>query len=476
MAGGKGTRLWPVSRISMPKQFCKLNNEPSLFQSTLERICRDEMFNDPVIVTSANYLSTVKLQMKEIGFTAKRIICEPCARDTAAAIALCCADPVLMADEYLIVMPADHKIEAANRFNIAVEEAASIAKTTNSILTFGITPTEPATGYGYLMAGEQIANTSAKSLAGFIEKPDFEKAQFLIENEPVYWNAGIFLFKPDVMTAEFEKHAPAIFNHAKMALEEGENAGEVMFVDEQHFSKINGISIDYAIMEKTDNAALLPVDPQWSDVGCWDAVWAASSQDDKANAISGNSTIHNVQNSYVYSDGPTIALSHVEDLIVVANQDAVLVTSRGNSQSVKELLKNVEDHKPELTKQHIDETRPWGKFASIHKGDQHQAKTIVVNPGGQLSLQYHFHRAEHWVVVRGIATVTVGEEVMQLSPCQHVFIPQGALHRLENLTDEDVEIIEVQYGSYLGEDDIVRVEDVYDRPETEVAINPRKIA
>jgi len=469
MAGGKGTRLWPVSRLSMPKQFCKLDEELSLFQQTLNRICSHEMFVEPVILTSANYLSLVKMQMDEIGFSAKRIICEPCGRDTAAAVGLCLAAPGIEDADLLLVMPADHKIEQAGLFHTAIEEAATVAQQSGSILTFGIKPTEPATGYGYLRAGHSIANSTARKLDGFIEKPDFDTAQSLIENDNVYWNAGIFMFNTSVMKSEFRKHAPEVYNHIQFAMENAKVTGETVFPDDAHFSRINAISIDYAIMEHTQNAALIPVAPQWCDVGCWDAVWSASEHDENANAISGNVLAQNIQNSYVRSKGPTVAISNVDDIIVVADRDAVLVTSRGNSQSVKTLMNMVEDAKPELAKQHAGEQRPWGEFNSIHRGKEHQAKSIVVKPGGQLSLQYHFHRAEHWVVVRGCATVTVGKDIMQLTPGQHVHIPQGALHRLENHTGELVEIIEVQYGSYLGEDDIVRVEDIYDRPEVETS-------
>jgi len=460
MAGGKGTRLWPASRLSMPKQFCKLGGELSLFQLTLQRICDHQMFVEPIILTNAAYLSTVKMQMQEIGFSARRIICEPSAKDTAGAIALCVADPQIKENELLLVMPADHKIEEAGVFHDAIDIAAQTAQEINRILTFGIKPKEPATGYGYLEAGDVIADGHAKFLKSFIEKPDFDKAQTLVERDDVYWNAGIFLFDAEVMRSEFLIHAQEVYTHAKHAIDNAKMSGEVVFPDASHFDQIKGISIDYAIMERTQNAALVPVDPQWCDVGCWDAVWSV---------INGSVIKDDIHNSYVTSDGPVVAISNVSDVIVVANKDAVLVTSRGQSQGVKNLMQKVEEAKPELAKQHVGECRPWGEFNSIHRGEEHQAKSIVVNPGGQLSLQYHFHRSEHWVVVRGVASVTVGQDIMELAPGQHVFIPQGALHRLENHTDEPVEIIEVQYGSYLGEDDIVRVEDVYNRPETETS-------
>jgi len=469
MAGGKGTRLWPVSRLPMPKQFCKLGDELSLFQKTLNRICDHEMFSEPIILTNASHLATVKMQMQAIGFSTRRIICEPCGRDTAAAVDLCLVDPLTREDDVLLVMPADHMIEEAGRFHEAVEEAAQIAVGANTILTFGIKPTEPATGYGYLKAGENVSDSSAKYLNAFIEKPDFENAERLIRQKNVYWNAGIFLFTAGVMKSEFEKYASVLHHHVNMAVRHAAVSGDIIFPDQTHFEKIEGISIDYAVMEKTERAALIPIDPKWCDVGCWDAVWTASERDGEANVICGNVIAQNIENSYVRSDGPTVAISDVEDIIVVADKDAILITARGKSQCVKSLTDKVEQVKPELLKQQAGEERPWGEFNSIHRGETHQAKSIVVKPGGQLSLQYHFHRSEHWVVVRGIATVTVGEEILQLTPGQHVYIPQGSLHRLENHTDDPVEIIEVQYGTYLGEDDIVRVEDVYDRPETETS-------
>ncbi|MEM9331273.1 MAG: mannose-1-phosphate guanylyltransferase/mannose-6-phosphate isomerase [Pseudomonadota bacterium] len=463
LAGGKGTRLWPLSRTALPKQFCKLNEAQSLFQQTVDRLCRDPMFTDPIILTSASHLDLVSLQLKEIKQQAKQIICEPEGRDTAPAVALSAIAGKIKGQELLLVLPSDHKILDNKGFLDAARKAAGISLELNKIVTFGVKPSEAATEYGYLEAGEKIADGLGNTLTRFIEKPNKKKAEALLSQSNIYWNAGIFMFPPKLMCRELETHMPVMFKAVNRSLAACDLNRKVITPDPQVFTAIDPISIDYAVMEKTDCAALVPVDPQWSDLGSWSAVWTISEKDEDGNVLVGDTLVAETQGSLVSSDGPFVGVSGVSDLIVVANRDAVLVTSRENCQSVKTLISEMSENYTELTKSHVSETRPWGTFTSVNRGESHQVKSIVVNPGGQLSLQYHFHRAEHWIVVSGTATVTVDDEVSQLTPCQQIFIPQGAVHRLENLTDEPVQLIEVQYGSYLGEDDIVRLSDVYDR-------------
>lgn len=465
LAGGKGTRLWPLSRTDLPKQFCKLGNDLTLFQQTITRICNQNGIGAPVILTNAAHLSVVRSQMAEVGVVARMIVCEPCGRDTAPAIALAAHLGKRAAMDQMLVLPSDHLIRDAGAFLEAVHKASAISREMSRIVTFGIKPDGPATGYGYLEAGNPLADGIGAELSCFIEKPDVKTAKKLITKDNVFWNAGVFLFSPGIMCRELEVHAPDLSSKVKQALYCCSPADEPVMPDVDAFSAIRPISIDYAVMEKTSCAALVPVDPDWSDVGSWDAVWKKSSQDEAGNAVLGRAVCSATSNSYLSSDGPLLAVSGLEDVVVVANRDAVLVSSRKDSEGVKALIEKVKDHDESLTRSHVHETRPWGAFTSLHKGEGHQVKTISVHPGGQLSLQYHFHRAEHWIVVKGMATVTVGDERMVLGPCQQVFIPQGAVHRLENEGESDVEIIEVQYGAYLGEDDIVRVEDVYGRPE-----------
>jgi len=476
LAGGKGTRLWPVSRTSMPKQFCQLNGEPSLFQQTVNRLCNDSIFNDPIILTSTDYHNLVLQQLSEIDHIAGHIICEPCGRDTAPAIALAALAGKKLEHNLLLVMPSDHKIKDGAHFIDAVRKSAGIAAEFGKIVTFGVKPTEPATGYGYLQAGPKLADGLGHSLSRFIEKPDEATAKVLLEDDNVYWNAGIFMFSPRTMCRELETHAPDLFSKVAKSVYACDVTQSPLLPDEISFSEISPISIDYAVMEHTKEAALVPVNPQWSDVGSWNAVWENSVRNEYGNSVFGDAICVDAENSFVSTDGPFIGVAGVSDLVVVANRDAVLVTSRQNCQSVKDLISQMKPEYDQLTATHAGETRPWGSFASLGKGSNHQVKTISVNPGGQLSLQYHFHRAEHWIVVAGSPTVTVGENVMQLTPCQQVFIPQGAVHRLENHTEEEVQIIEVQYGSYFGEDDIVRLSDVYGRPEMERSTSQRNVA
>jgi len=467
LAGGSGTRLWPVSREKMPKQFCALEGAKSLFQKTLDRVQNEEMFEPAIIVCSSQHASIVSTQLMQGTYKTQMTVLEPEGRDTAAAIALAVQLAGNNAEDQFLVMPSDHEIQDMTGFQITINQAQPIVEKYDRIVTLGIEPAYPETGFGYIRAGQALGNSNCSELLEFIEKPDLETAEILVQEKNIYWNAGIFFFNNLVIRSEFLKHSASIFNDVARSVAMGKWDGDVFHPDKNEFLKVNPLSLDYAVMERTELASIAPLISDWSDMGSWNAVWDNTQKDEQQNFVKGTCYHHETSRCFIQSDGPTIGVCGLEDVVVVANRDAVLVTSRENPQGVKQLVAQMKDDESSVVKAHSGETRPWGQFESLDKGETHQVKRIKVNPGGQLSLQYHFHRAEHWIVVKGTATVTVGEDVMQLTPCQQVYIPQGAVHRLENFTDEDVEIIEVQYGTYFGEDDIVRVEDIYNRSATE---------
>ena len=467
LAGGSGTRLWPLSRQTMPKQFCRLEGQESLFQKTLKRVSDPSLFNAAIIITNGTHQGTVETQTKEIALEPSAVILEPAGRDTAAAIALAAQIASDTTDETLLILPSDHEMKAPEQFIEAVKIAHKVTEEEDRLVTFGIKPDQPETGFGYLRKGKELSKAGSFKLAEFIEKPSIEVAERLVEQEDVLWNAGIFLFKASVALEEIALHAPNLFDKSDDAVRLGAWSEKQFVPDVQTFCSIDKISFDYAVMEKTTRAAIVPTDPMWSDLGSWKAVWEQSERDDHQNNIQGTVYSTETQNSLVVSDGPVVGVAGIDNVVVIANKDAVLVTSKENSQNVKTLVGMMDTQKDQSVVAHAGETRPWGRFDSIDRGDMHQVKRIKVNPGGRLSLQYHFHRCENWIVVSGTATVTVNESVRDLKPSEQVFIPQGAVHRLENLTHEPVEIIEVQYGSYLGEDDIVRVEDIYGRNPTD---------
>jgi len=467
LAGGKGTRLWPLSREDMPKQFCKLNDEHSLFQNTIERIRDTDRFNAPIIVTGSSYVATVRQQLDVLSVEAAAIVSEPVGKDTAAAVLL--AVEISDASDLFLVMPSDHMIADQIEFFSAVDEATSSAQLDGLIVTFGIKPTHPETGFGYLRAGKAFYNRPVCQLENFIEKPDLETAMDLVKQPDIFWNAGIFLFNAKVVQEEFAKRAPDVFLSVVTSVKFGKWNAEVFEPEIKAFNTCPAISFDYAIMEKTTRAATIPVAPKWSDMGSWKAVWETCPHDSSNNVVGDNCYAENANDCLIRSDGPIVGVAGLDDVVVVASQDAVLVTSRSNPQDIKQLVQTMKDADEPAATKHPGEDRPWGRFDSLDRGHEHQVKRIRVDPGQRLSLQYHHHRSEHWVVVTGTATVTVDENVVNLSVGEQIFIPQGAVHRLDNFTSQTVEIIEVQIGDYLGEDDIVRVEDIYGREPVPVS-------
>ncbi len=473
LAGGAGTRLWPISREENPKQFCRLMNGESLFQVTAKRVSDPERFSAPIVVTGKAFGQLVEQQLEECGIAARAIICEPMGRDTAPAIAAALiATSNTSANQPCLVLPSDHWIEDHDAFMRAIRSGADLIQDHSYLVTFGIKPSHAETGYGYIQSSGDKLSLHASRIGRFIEKPSATLAEELIRDPSTSWNAGIFLFNRKDILEEMQAHCPEILSKIRKSVSYGHWMGLKLLLAGAHFSSISKISIDYAVMEHTSRAAIVPMNPGWSDLGSWEAYWNHRNQDENGNVVEGDVVSVNTNNSLVMTDGPMVAVAGVEDLVVVANDDAILVTHKDHTQSVKSLVERMQIDQRSEHKKHLGEDRPWGRFDSIDRGESHQVKRIRVDSGGRLSLQYHHHRAEHWVVVSGTARVTVDDKVMDLGPCEQVFIPQGAVHRLENVTEEPVEIIEVQYGTYFGEDDIVRIEDVYGReqePGTEAA-------
>lgn len=461
LAGGTGTRLWPVSRDAMPKQFLPLVGERSTYQQALERVRDPELFALPIVITSEDFRFFARRQAEELGIEAT-VLLEPMRRDSGPAIAAAAAfarsrDPKAIA----MALAADHVILDTASFRAACatgREAAAAGR----IVTFGITPTEPRTSYGYIRPGGPLAQSGVREVGAFVEKPDAATAARYL-GEGYLWNSGMFLFGADVLLTELARFEPAMAKAAEQAVAKaGEDIGFVR-LDAASFAAAPQKSIDYAVMEKTKLAAVVEGRFGWSDIGSWDAIAAVSARDAAGNAVHGPAMLLDAQNCLVHSDGQLTAILGARDLVVVATPDAVLVLPRARAEDVKELVAKLkESGRPEAT-EHRRGHRPWGYYDSIDRGERFQVKRIVVFPGGKLSLQKHHHRAEHWVVVRGTAEVTIGETTNAVHENESVYIPSGTVHRLANPGKIPVELIEVQTGSYLGEDDIVRLDDVYRR-------------
>ncbi len=462
MCGGAGTRLWPVSRESMPKQFVPLVDERSTFQQVLGRIADAELFERPIIITNSDFRFIVAEQLRECEIEAD-IVLEPMRRDSAMAVAVAAAlarerDP----EAVVLILAADHVVRNVEAFKSACREAA-IAAADGLIVTFGINPTFPATHYGYIRPGSKVNGGVALAVEAFVEKPDAETAGgYVAEN--YLWNSGNFAFRADIMLEEIAHYEPEIAAAAKLAVEGMARDLDFLRLPAEPFGQAPKKSIDYAVMERTDRAAVVPVDLGWSDVGSWSAVWDVMSHDADGNASTGSVVFHDSRNSLVRSEDAILtAVVGLEDIIVVATPDAVLVTSRDKAEQVKGLVEQLKAQNRPQADQHLRIYRPWGYYQGIDLGSRYQVKRIVVKPNAKLSLQKHFHRAEHWVVVRGTAEIAVGSEVRTVHENESAYIPIGSVHRLANPGKIPLELIEVQVGSYLGEDDIVRLGDEYGR-------------
>ena len=460
LAGGSGTRLWPLSRKIHPKQFISLLNETSLFQDTLTRLPKEAL--DPIVICNEDHRFLVAEQAREINVTLNSIILEPIGRNTAPAIALA-AIKVLndFENPILIVLAADHKIENKSAFHDAIKIAHKLAEN-NKLVTFGIIPKSAETGYGYIEI-EKKDKAEYFDIKSFIEKPNQKNAINFLNSGNYLWNSGMFMFNASIYLSELNKFEPEILTSCKKSLSNEFKDLEFIRIDKKEFCKSPNQSIDYAVMEKTNKAKVVPLDAGWSDVGSWDALMDSKIKDSLGNVVEGDVTLDQVKNSYLYSTNRLVAASNIADLIVIDTQDALLVTTRDNSLSIKNIVKKLKKNKRTEIENHRKVYKPWGYYDSIDTGYNFQVKRILVNPGAKLSLQKHLHRAEHWVVVSGVAKITCGKKIYNLEKNQSTYIPKGEIHRLENIENYPLEIIEVQTGNYLGEDDIIRLKDDYQR-------------
>jgi mannose-1-phosphate guanylyltransferase/mannose-6-phosphate isomerase len=460
MCGGAGTRVWPESRETMPKQFIALIGARSTFQDSVLRVSGGA-FEKPIVITNFDYRFLVKEQLLEIGVEAT-IVNEPSRRDSGPAVAVAAALAARKSAETIVaVFASDHVVTKQEAF-VEVCAAAAAAAQKGYIVTLGVKPTEPAIGYGYIRPGAAIEGTLASRVDAFVEKPAREVAERYVESGYL-WNSGNFFFRADVMLEELEAFEPEMAHAAAVAIDKAKTDLGFLGLDAAAFALAPKKSIDYAVMERTQRAAVIPADIGWSDVGNWDAVWKLSDRDARGNSIYGEGVILDTDNVHVRSTGLLTAAVGVKDVIVITTQDAVLVIGRDQGDRVKQLVEHLRNSKRREATEHKRMYRPWGYYQSIDQGARYQVKRIVVTPGQRLSLQKHYHRAEHWIVVKGTAEVTRGEEIKIVHENESIYLPIGVIHRLANPGKINLELIEVQTGSYTGEDDIVRIEDIYDR-------------
>ncbi len=463
LCGGSGTRLWPLSRKSYPKQFTDLLGDKSLFQTSALRFVGPD-FGAPVIITGHDFRFIVTEQLEEIGLRPAGILIEPEGRNTAPA-ALAAALIVAQTDPeaLMLLVPSDHAVNDPEAFREAVRQG-SVAAAEGQIVTFGIVPTRPETGFGWLECGPPT-HPGVHKLDRFIEKPDAARARALLDDPRYLWNAGVFLARASVLIEAFKRHAPAIHEAVSRAMRSAGDDMGFTRVDQALWSKVPEDSIDYAVMEKATNVSVVRFDGHWSDLGSWEAVWQESDKDAAGNACSVHTTAFACQDSLLRSESDEIELVGIglKNMVAVAMHDAVIVADMTDSQNVKQAVATLKARGAKQAQQFPIDHRPWGWFETLVLADRFQVKRIHVNPGGALSLQSHHHRSEHWIVVRGTARVTVGDDVRLMTENQSIYIPLGAIHRLENPGKVPMVLIEVQTGSYLGEDDIIRYEDVYAR-------------
>ncbi len=463
LAGGRGTRLWPMSRSQRPKQFLALTGDLSLFQMTLERLSDSGRYAPPIVVTNTDYRFLVAEQALEMGVELDSVLLEPVARNTAAAIAAASLVASRDGARLIHILASDHSIVADEAYVTALD-TATLAARAGRLVTFGITPTTPATGYGYIEAGAR-EESGAHKVKRFVEKPTEDRAGEMIASGNFYWNSGMFMFDSAVFQSECQALAPEVFSAAEGAVKNAKIDLDFIRLGEDEFAASPDISVDYAIFEKTKLASVVPSPIQWSDLGAWDAVWKERHPDEEGNSARGPVNLVNTENSLVYSENLHVTVNGMDDVAVIASEDAIYVGRLSDAQSVGAVVKSLAQNPAfaKLTEEHRTSYRPWGGYSSVLVGERFQVKRLFVKPGKRLSLQKHHHRSEHWIVVRGTAEVQIGEVTRILRENESVYIPQGDVHRLSNPGKILLELIEVQTGSYLGEDDIIRLEDTFGR-------------
>lgn len=461
LAGGSGTRLWPLSRKNYPKQFLNLQGEWSLLQQTVLR-ARDLASKDLLIVSNDAHYFLCQEQLEALGCQAQYLL-EPCARNTAPAIAAA-AHYLLQQDEnaIMLVLPSDHWLDQEPRWQAAMRQAADYVQASPSLVTFGIQPAHPNTGYGYIEVAKPDCH-DIQEVISFREKPDLKTATDFVAKGHYFWNSGMFLCPAKLFLHEIQSHAPEIWHYARLAVREGHAHNDFLRLDNQAFSQCPQESIDYAVLEKSNATVMLPLDLPWSDLGDWNAVADAQQQDESGNSLQGNVLVKNSENCLISSEHTLVTALGLQNQIVIATRDAVLVADKRYSQQVKDLVSSLQQDNARLADDHQRVSRPWGYYEVLAEGKAFKVKRLMVKPGAALSLQRHQRRAEHWVVVGGQALVINGAEELLLSSNQSTYIPEKTKHRLSNPGTEPLYVIEVQTGDYLGEDDIERFEDVYAR-------------
>lgn len=468
LSGGSGTRLWPMSRELMPKQFLPVASEKSLFQLTLERLSGLNALA-PIVVCNQEHRFLAAEQLRESFIQAQKIILEPVGRNTAPAIAMAALAALQQQDDpLLLILPSDHLLEDKNVFSTAISVGVKLAAE-NYMVTFGITMSHPETAYGHIQLGEALENTAGYAVKAFVEKPELVKAQAFYASGDYVWNSGMFLFKATRYLAELKQWAPDILESCENAFQKAHADEDFLRIEATHFASCRGDSIDYAIMEHTEKAVVVPLATQWSDVGSWASLWEAKTHehDADANVQVGDVILEGVRNCYVHAEDRLVVALGLENCVIVETADAILVANKDKSQEIKKVVSKLKSLNREEILNHVTVNRPWGTYQVLMEGPHFKVKKIVVYPGARLSLQSHDRRAEHWVITKGSAEVVNGEQVLQLMANQSTYIPAQTKHRLSNNTQELLELIEVQTGNYLGEDDIKRYDDVYGRVAVE---------
>lgn len=458
LSGGTGSRLWPLSRSKYPKQFLKLTSEKTMLQETALRI---KNANAPILICNESHRFIVAEQLLQIDISPSAILLEPAAKNTAPAIALGAFKALALdKDAVIIVLPADHIVKDVDSFQQAVDEAVDEASHNNKIVTFGIVPSRPDTGFGYIKAAD---NCKLSEIQEFVEKPDIVKAKQYVKSGNYYWNSGIFVMKAEVYLAELEKYEKAIYQQVKHSFTNATEDLDFIRVNKEDFDLSPENSIDYAVMEKTEKGVVLPIDVGWDDIGSFSALWQVLDKDESGNVSMGDVKNIDSSNCLVQSENQFVATIGVHDLVVIGTKDSVLVASKDRMQDVKQIVSYLKSTNRSEHLFHREVHRPWGKYDSIDNGNRYQVKRVTVKPGASLSKQMHHHRSEHWIIVSGTAIVEIEDKESLLSENQSLYIPIGTKHRLTNPGKVNLELIEVQSGSYLGEDDIVRFDDIYGR-------------